>query len=432
VGPLVAVAATALLVGCAPRPPGTLVSSRIGADPALRPQIDRFAAALARRLGVAHVPMDGPETTRFGNALGVIVASYVDPVDPARPVDAAIAGLAKAGADVPDLAAAVDAGITAMVGSVDRRGSYLTPALYRELQREGGELGGVGLELTTRDGPLTVVAPLEDGPAAHGGVRPRDRVLAIDGLATDGLSLVDAVRRLRGPIGSEVTLRIGRGATAQALDVRLRRRRIEIVSVRSERLVGGHGYVRIGQFGETVRGDVERALAAFEEDGGLPGLVLDLRNNAGGLLTSSVAVADVFLAAGSIVRTAGRAEKQTQTFVAHRDGGRTGFPMVVLVNGGTASGSEILAAALRDHGRARIAGAPTAGIGTIQTILPISGDAALRLTTARAFTPAGRPIDEPLQPDVPLEDDAGGPPSARDAIVAEAARLLGTPPLTDW
>jgi len=326
------------------------------------------------------------ELETFTNVLAIIQKNYVEEVDTKRLVEGAING---------------------MLASLDPHSAYLTPELYKELQVETkGAFGGLGIEITNRNGMLTVVAPIEDTPAARAGIKPQDIILKIDGEFTKDMSLVEAVKKMRGPKNTKVRLTIKRENPAQLLDVTLTREVIKIQSVKSHTLPGGYGYLRITQFQEHSDDDVEKALHQLEKDtGGMRGLVLDLRNNPGGLLTQAVKISDEFLDSGLIVYTDGRLENQKQKYFAHKSNTWGDFPMVVLVNGGSASASEIVAGALQDHKRAMVLGTQTFGKGSVQTILPLDENSALRLTTARYYTPNGRSIQaKGIEPDVVIEE----------------------------
>jgi len=325
------------------------------------------------------------ELETFTNVLAIIQKNYVEEVDTKRLVEGAING---------------------MLASLDPHSAYLTPELYKELQVETkGSFGGLGIEITNRNGMLTVVAPIEDTPAARAGIKPQDIILKIDGEFTKDMSLVEAVKKMRGPKNSKVRLTIKRENPAQLLDVTLTREVIKIQSVKTKALPNGYGYLRITQFQEHSDDDVEKALRQLQKDtGGMRGLVLDLRNNPGGLLTQAVKISDEFLDSGLIVYTDGRLENQKQKYFAHKANTWEDFPMVVLVNGGSASASEIVAGALQDHKRAMVVGTQTFGKGSVQTILPLDENSALRLTTARYFTPNGRSIQaKGIEPDMIVE-----------------------------
>jgi carboxyl-terminal processing protease len=363
-----------------------------------------FAAVLLLgRIGVEKVgavpkeSYEGLET--FTNILAIIQKNYVDEVETKQLIEGAING---------------------MLTSLDPHSAYLTPDLYKELQVDTkGSFGGLGLEITNRNGVLTVVSPIEDTPAYRGGIKSGDQIIKIEGEFTKDMSLVDAVKKMRGPKDTKVTLTLKRENQPDLFDVTLTREVIKIQSVKSKSLERGYGYVRLTQFQERTDDDLERALKTLaKEQGGLQGVVLDLRNDPGGLLTQAVKVADMFLDSGLIVYTDGRLENQKQKYYAHKPGTWSDFPMVVLVNAGSASASEIVAGALQDHKRALVLGTQTFGKGSVQTILPLDDSSAIRLTTARYFTPNGRSIQATgIVPDIVMEqapliakvDKLGGP-----------------------
>ncbi|HVN86052.1 MAG TPA: S41 family peptidase [Candidatus Binatia bacterium] len=323
----------------------------------------------------------------FTNVLAMVQKNYVDEVTTKQLIDGAITG---------------------MLNALDPHSAYLTPDLYKELQVDTrGSFGGLGIEITLRNGLLTVVSPIEDTPAFRAGVKAGDQIIKIEDEFTKDMTLVEAVKRMRGPRGTKIHLTLRREGTAGLTDYTLVREVIKIQSVKSRTLEKGYGYVRITQFQERTDEDLDKALKALEKENGghLTGLVLDLRNDPGGLLTQAVRVSDAFLDSGLVVYTDGRLENQKQKYYAHRQGSHTEFPMVVLVNGGTASASEIVAGALQDHKRALVLGEQTFGKGSVQTILPLDDNAALRLTTARYYTPNGRSIQAMgITPDVVMEN----------------------------
>jgi carboxyl-terminal processing protease len=267
----------------------------------------------------------------------------------------------------------------------------------------------LGIEITVKGGILTVVSPIEDTPAAKAGVKPGDQIFKIEDEFTKDMSLVDAVKKMRGPRGTKINLTIKREGVSDLIDISLVRDIIRVQSVRSRTLEPGYGYIRLAQFQERSDRDMQRALEKMAaEKSGIKGLVLDLRNNPGGLLTQAVRVSDMFLESGLIVYTEGRIEAQKQKYFAQKEGTWNDFPIVVLVNGGSASASEIVAGALQDHRRAVVLGTKTFGKGSVQTILPLDDNSALRLTTARYFTPNGRSIQATgIVPDITVENTTG-------------------------
>jgi len=322
----------------------------------------------------------------FSNILSIVKKNYVEDVETKNLVNGAING---------------------MLSSLDPHSAYLTPDLYKDLQSDTqGRFGGLGIEISVKGGMLTVVSPIEDTPAFKAGIKPGDQIFKIEDEFTKDMSLVDAVKRMRGLKGTKINLTIRREGAADLIDVSLVRDIIRVQSVKSRSLEPGYGYVRLAQFQERSDRDVQRALEKLAaEKSGIKGLVLDLRNNPGGLLNQAVRVSDLFLDSGMIVYTDGRIESQKQKFFAQKDGTWMDFPLVVLVNGGSASASEIVAGALQDHKRAVVLGTKSFGKGSVQTILPLDDNSALRLTTARYFTPKGRSIQATgIVPDIVIEN----------------------------
>ena len=300
----------------------------------------------------------------------------------------------------------IEGAIDGMLSALDPHSAYLTPDSYKELQVDTeGTFGGLGIEITIRDDVLTVVSPIEDTPAYRAGVQAGDRIIKIEDELTKDMSLIDAVKKMRGKKGTRVTISLRREGVPRLIDVSIVREVIQIRSVKWKMLEEGYAYIRITQFQDRTSGDLERTLRQLAQDHGpLRGMVLDLRNNPGGLLSQAVKVSDLFLDSGLIVYTEGRLENQQQKYFA-RPGGDTETPMVVLINNGSASASEILAGAVQDHGRGVLLGTKTFGKGSVQTILPVDGGAALRLTTAMYFTPGGRSIQVTgIIPDIELEN----------------------------
>lgn len=309
--------------------------------------------------------------------------------------------------DVDDL---IEGAINGMLMTLDPHSSYMPPDMYKEMQVETkGEFGGLGIELTVREGVLTVVAPIEDTPAFRVGIKAGDQIVKIEGKTTKSMSLMDAVKKLRGKKGTKVTISIMRQGLSQPKEVTITRDTIQIKSVKSKVLNEKIGYIRVTQFQEQTTSEFRKALEKIEATPRLLGLILDLRNNPGGLLQQAVEMCDEFLDTGLIVYTEGRSESQKMEFKAQRGENGHRYPLVVLVNAGTASGSEIVAGALQDHGRALILGTPTFGKGSVQTIIPLDDGSGLRLTTAKYFTPSGRSIHaKGIEPDIEVEDYVEG------------------------
>lgn len=321
------------------------------------------------------------------------------------------------------------------LGALDGHSSFLDRDAYQELQiGTRGTFGGVGIELTRKDEVLSVVAPIEGTPAHRAGIQSGDRIVSVDGVAAGDLSLAAVVKRIRGKPGTRVTLVVLRKGWAAPREFELAREKIQVQSVQGRELEPGIGYVRIRQFQEKTADDLEALLSGWAKS--LHGLVLDLRNNPGGLLISAVEVAEKFLDGNRlVVSTQGRLGSQNMRFNATAKKTYTGFPVVVLVNGGSASASEIVAGALQDWGVASLVGNRTFGKGSVQTIIRLSDGAGLRLTTARYFTPKGRSIDGTgLDPETivvqPAESPGLGPapdPQLETAL-AQLKTLIGSKP----
>ena len=293
--------------------------------------------------------------------------------------------------------------IKGMVSSLDPHSAYLTPDEYKDLQVETkGSFSGVGIEITMRDGVLTVVSPIEGTPADNAGVKAGDRIIKIDGKLTKGMSLMDAVKAIRGKKGSKVVLTMLREGAGKLLDISIVRDMIPLRSVRYYLLEDGYGYIRLSNFQEDTSEDLIKALNALQsQKKPLKGLVLDLRNDPGGLLQEAISVADQFLNNGVIVSTKGRLPSQDMVFKATPNVSAGNYPIICLINNGSASASEIVAGALQDHNRAVILGTASFGKGSVQTIIPLEDKGALRLTTARYYTPSGRAIQaKGIEPDV--------------------------------
>ena len=286
----------------------------------------------------------------------------------------------------------VEAAVNGMLASLDPHSSYLSPKDFRDMQvHTRGEFGGLGIEVTMENGVVKVVSPIDDTPAFRAGLKPGDLITHLDGEPIQGLSLAEAVEKMRGPVDTDLELTIRR-ANREPFKVKITRAVIKIRSVRSRVESEDIGYVRITSFNEQAGPDLEKAVAKLKEEAKLRGLVLDLRNNPGGLLDQSVAVADAFLESGEIVSTRPRRPDESQRFNAKEGDIAKGIPIVVLVNRGSASASEIVAGALQDHRRAIIMGTKTFGKGSVQTVIPLGPHGAIRLTTAHYYTPAGRSI----------------------------------------
>jgi carboxyl-terminal processing protease len=299
-------------------------------------------------------------------------------------------------------------GIKGMVESLDPHSSFMTPDLYKDMQSETkGQFEGIGAEITVKDGFPVVVTAIEDTPAFKAGLKPADHILKIDSKPTRNMSLIDAVRLIRGQKGKPVVLTIMREGFSLPKDFEVLRDVIKVKSVKYKMLDDNYGYVRLTQFQERTAKDLDEAMKELQKSskGGLKGILLDLRNNPGGLLDQAVDVSDKFLPDGLITYIEGRRSEQNQKFYAHKKDDFTG-PVVVLINEGSASGSEIVAGALQDTKRAIIVGTKSFGKGSVQTILPLGDGSAVRLTTARYYTPSGRSIQaDGINPDITVEND---------------------------
>jgi carboxyl-terminal processing protease len=325
------------------------------------------------------------ELSTFGEVLHMIQINYVEEVE------------------IKDL---IKGAIRGMLRTLDPHSSYMTPDMFKEMQIEtSGEFGGLGVEIGIRDGGLTVISPIEDTPAYRAGLKSGDKIIKIDGKSTKDMSLTDAVKIMRGKKGTSVTLTIARLGLRMPKEYTIVRDIIKLKSVRSSVLEKGIGYVKINSFQEKTGVDLVKILKKFKDEDNLEkGLVLDLRNNPGGLLNQAVAVSDAFISSGLVVYTDGRLKSQRTQFSAHEKGTFKDFPIVILVNSGSASASEIVAGALQDHKRAIVVGEKTFGKGSVQTIMKLDDGSALRLTTAKYYTPNGRSIQaKGIEPDIVVE-----------------------------
>ena len=323
----------------------------------------------------------------------------------------------------PNVDELVNGAIKGMLQTLDPHSADLTPDMLKQVEVETkGAFGGLGIEIGIKDGILTVISPIEDTPAFRAGLQAGDKIVRIENEPTREMNVMDAVKKMRGEPGTKVTISIMREGLTEPKPYTITRDIIKIRSVKAKTMGDGIGYIRLTQFQQDTDGELEKALQQqSKEKGGLKGLVLDLRNNPGGLLDQAVKVADRFLESGLIVYTDGRLENQKYKYFAHKEGTFAGFPIVVLVNAGSASASEIVAGALQDHGRAIVLGTQTFGKGSVQTIIPMEDGSAIRLTTARYFTPNGRSIQaKGIEPDIAVVDGRevveghGGPLREKD------------------
>ena len=327
----------------------------------------------------------------------------------------------------PDEQKLVEAAINGMLGSLDPHSSYMDAKSFRDMQvQTRGEFGGLGIEVTQEDGLIKVVTPIDDTPASRAGILSGDIISAIDGENVQGLSLNQAVDKMRGAPDTSVTLKILRGSNKDPQDIKLTRAVIQIKSVRERQEGDDIGYIRITQFNEQTFEGVRAAIQKFQNDipaAKFKGYILDLRNNPGGLLDQSIAVVNCFLDRGEIVSTRGRNADETMRYNARPGDLSKGKPVVVLINGGSASASEIVAGALQDHKRATILGTRSFGKGSVQTIIPLGqNNGAVRLTTARYYTPAGRSIQaKGIDPDVTVLQDVPDDLKGKDDTKGEAS-----------
>ena len=354
----------------------------------------------------------------FTEVMERIKADYVEPIDDRELVESAIRG---------------------MVADLDAHSQYLDADEYQDIRiSTSGSYSGVGLEVSSADGEIVVVAPIDGTPAFRAGIRPGDKIVAIDDKSVRKDGLQETIGKMRGRAGTSVSISVLRGPEAELLVFNLRREHVRVASVRQDSLGPSLGYVRISQFSENTASELSRAIDELTDSyaasgGELRGLVLDLRNNPGGILDSAVDVSDLFLTRGVIVSAEGRTPEARFTREAGSGDVLDGTPMVVLVNRGSASASEIVAGALQDHHRALIVGTATFGKGLVQTVMPLSRGRAIKLTTSRYFTPSGDSIHETgIEPDIVIEGDdrypgrnlSAGVDREHDAQLAEAIALL--------
>jgi carboxyl-terminal processing protease len=325
----------------------------------------------------------------------------------------------------PEESKLIEAAVNGMLTSLDPHSNYMDAKSFRDMQvQTRGEFGGLGIEVTMEDGLVKVVTPIDDTPASRAGLLANDVITSIDGDQVQGLTLNQAVDKMRGPVNSSVTLKVQRKEAKEPLEVKLTRETIRIKPVRSREEGGDIGYVRLTQFNEQTYDGMKAAIEKIQADipaEKLKGYVIDLRNNPGGLLDQAVMVSDAFLDRGEIVSTRGRNPDETQRFSAKAGDLTKGKPVIVVVNGGSASASEIVAGALQDHKRATVLGTRSFGKGSVQSIIPLGGNGALRLTTARYYTPSGRSIQaKGIEPDVEVMQDVPDELKGKDETKGEA------------
>jgi carboxyl-terminal processing protease len=325
--------------------------------------------------------------SNFTRVLDLVERNYVEEVDPEKLTNSAIDGMLK---------------------TLDPYSTYLSPERYRELEiGTSGEFGGVGMEVSEENGVLVVITPIEGSPAEKAGIKPRDQIIEIEGKSTQGMVVQEAVRLLRGPSGTPVKITIKREGEKDPRVVTLIRDKIIVKSVKSRLLDNGIGYVRLVQFQDRTSQELRDAISGLEAQNGrqLNGLILDLRNNPGGLLSEAIDVVDEFIDTGLIVSVRGRTQDQTREYYATKNGTFQTFPVVVMVNDGSASASEVVAEALQDSKRAVILGTKTFGKGSVQTIIKLEDGSGLKLTTAKFYAPSGRSINEVgVTPDINVEN----------------------------
>jgi len=328
------------------------------------------------------LPLDALRT--FADVYHQIRIGYVEDIDDSKLLEYAIQG---------------------MLSGLDPHSVYLTQDAFQNLQSStSGEFTGLGLEVGMEDGYVKIISPIDGSPASAAGLESGDIILKLGTIPVKGMSLSEAIEIMRGPKGSEIELTIGRAGESQPFEVTLVRAVITVASVRERWLEPGYGYVRVAQFQNATGRDVSKSIEKLLVKEKLKGLVLDLRNNPGGILRASVDVAGLFMDGGNVVYTEGRLDNSDIKYDADPKDATDGAPIVVLINSGSASASEIVAGALQDHGRAVVMGSPSFGKGSVQTILPLSDSRAVKLTTALYFTPNGRSIQaEGIEPDILVE-----------------------------
>ncbi len=335
----------------------------------------------------------------FSEVIELIEKNYVDPVDPNKLIEKAIEG---------------------MVESLDPHSQFLPPEAFEELQVDTrGEFGGIGIVITVKDKVITVISPVEGTPAYKAGIMAGDKIIKVDGEPTKDMALWEAVKKMRGPKGTKVTITVVREDEKEPIDFDLVRDIIPIESVKAIEIRPGYGYVWVTNFQENTTEDLLKAIKDLQaKKTPLKGLILDLRDNPGGLLSQAVSVADLFLNKGEIVSIKGRLKKNTKSFSASPDDADFTFPMVVLINGGTASASEIVAGALQDHKRALLLGTTSFGKGSVQTVEGLRDGYGLKFTIARYYTPSGRSIQaQGIVPDIVVKRKVVPPPVNADSAM---------------
>lgn len=344
----------------------------------------------------------------FGDIFERIRSQYVEPVDEGKMIEAAING---------------------MLTSLDPHSSYMSADAFADMRvQTRGEFGGLGIEVTQQDGFIKVVSPIDGTPADKAGIKAGDFITHVDGESVLGLTLDQAVDKMRGPVGSEIVVTVAREGTDEPFDVSIIRDTIKLTAAKA-RVEGRSVVLRVTTFNDQTYDNLESSMKkAIEDAGGMDkinGFVLDLRNNPGGLLTQAIKVSDAFLDKGEIVSTRGRNPQDSERFNAEKGDLAQGKPMVVLINGGSASASEIVTGALQDHHRAIVVGTKSFGKGSVQTVIPLRGEGAMRLTTARYYTPSGRSIQSlGISPDIVVEQPEVKPEAKAEDEAASAAKRM--------
>jgi carboxyl-terminal processing protease len=330
----------------------------------------------------------------FSQALSIVQQNYVEEPDNEEIIRGAIQG---------------------MLRSLDPHSSFMDPDMYKEMQIDtAGEFQGVGITIGIRDGILTVIAPIDDTPAFRAGIQAGDKIVRVEGKPTKEMSLMEAVKLMRGPKGTDVTITIVRTGSSEPIDFTITRDVIPLISAKVKDIDDDVGYIRVTQFQKDTKEEFEEALKKIKEEKGdaLKGIIIDLRNNPGGLLMSAIDIANKFVDSGAIVSTKGRLKNQNYSYNADSKISEPEYPMVVLVNGGSASASEIVAGALQDHKKAIIIGTKTFGKGSVQTIYRLNDGSGMRVTTAKYYTPSGRSIQNTgIEPDIVVVNRGSTPSS---------------------
>lgn len=400
---IVSLAISSLLIS-----PLTALADKAVDQPALAPELAPAAAPKSQSQQQPRGQLPLQELRNFTEIFERIRTSYVEEVDDKTLLEYAING---------------------MLSSLDPHSAYLQPDAFSDLQENtSGKFGGLGIEVGQQDGLILVVTPIDDTPAQKAGIKAGDLIVSLDGEAVMGMNLNDAVERMRGAPGSKITLEVRRKNEKELLTFTLIRAEIKVASVRTEKLSGDIGYVRITQFQENTGGELAATIENWLADGQLNGIILDLRNNPGGVLDAAVEVVDSFISKGLIVYTKGRTPSAELSYSATQHTPAGNIPTVVLINGGSASASEIVAGALQDHQRAVIVGTQSFGKGSVQSVLPITEDSAIKLTTARYFTPNGRSIQaQGIKPDIWVEQSEVTPSEQRYYKEADLPGHLSNP-----